>query len=81
MAALVNTGLLTGDTITPPVTQGYIEDLGFITEDEAADVFQQQTPENPVVLTSDLSNYLTRTDLPMTVTRDCLLYTSPSPRD
>ena len=51
-------------------TQGYIEDLGFITEDDAATTFQPQTPENPVVLTSDLSSYLMRSDLPMTVTRD-----------
>ena len=81
MAALVNTGQLTGDTITPPVTQGYIEDLGFITEDEAADVFQQQTPENPVVLTSDLANYLTRTDLPITVTRQESFPTHPNDGD
>ena len=65
----INRGLVTTEDLdNARPTQGLIEDLGFQTEDDAANTFQAQTPDNPVVLTSDLSNI-------------CLLYTSPSPRD
>ena len=59
------------------VTQGTIEDLGFQTEVDAAEVFQQQSPADPYVVTSTLSNYLTATDLPITVTKSATFPTHP----
>ena len=64
-----------------PVTTGSIEDLGFQTETDAADTFQAQSPDDPYVVTSDLSAYATTaalgTAVPITITRGTTFPTAP----
>ena len=61
----------------PPPTQGSIEDLGFQTEAEAAEVFQQQSPNDPYVVTSTLNDYVSNADLAVTITRGTTFPNAP----
>ena len=64
-----------------PPTTGFVEALGFQTEEDAAETFQQLSPNDPYVVTSDLSAYVRGSDVQIEVTRADTFPTLPNDGD